>query len=267
MGNGAFYFQKDTLLLPEGALLPGADMEISLDHAGDFPSADIFAIPAITTGLPDAISCVYVPAEAPLPPHWQAIPVRQVLAVLPYSATEEGERSARMLRAYHVAQWRRDSRFCGNCGGTNTDAPSELARLCPACGRMEFPRIAPAIITLIVNDEGQALLAHNKKFAPGLYALIAGFTEAGESLEATVAREIREEIGIEVRDIRYAISQPWPFPNSLMLGFTARYASGDIRPDGTEIEDARWFSRDELPKIPGPGAVSRYLIDRWLAGE
>jgi NAD+ diphosphatase len=122
------------------------------------------------------------------------------------------------------------------------------------------------VITIIINDEGKALLAHNKKFLPGVYSLIAGFNEAGESLEAAVAREIREEVHIGVQDIRYIASQPWPFPNSLMLGFSARYASGTIRPDGVEIEDAQWFRRDALPKLPGAGSVSRYLIGRWLDG-
>ena len=99
-----------------------------------------------------------------------------------------------------------------------------------------------------------------------MYSLIAGFNEAGESLEDTVVREIREEVNIEVRDIRYVASQPWPFPNSLMLGFSARYASGTIRADGREIEDAAWFGKDALPLLPGSGSVSRYLIGRWLAG-
>jgi NAD+ diphosphatase len=173
-----------------------------------------------------------------------------------------------MLRAFHIAQWRRESRFCGSCGASNRDADTgELARLCPACGRLEFPRISPAVITIIVNGEGKALLAHNKKFVPGVYSLIAGFNEAGESLEETVARETGEEVNIEIRDIRYVASQPWPFPNSLMLGFTARYASGEIKPDGVEIGDARWFSREELPALPGPGSVSRYLIKRWIDGN
>jgi NAD+ diphosphatase len=172
-----------------------------------------------------------------------------------------------MLRAYHIAQWRQDSAFCGSCGTKNTDAPDELARLCPACGRREYPRISPAIITIILNDDGRALLAHNKKFADKVYSLVAGFNEAGESLEATVAREIREEVGLEVKDITYIASQPWPFPNSLMLGFTARYAGGAIHPDGIEIEDAKWFTRDDLPNLPGNGSVSRYLINGWIEGS
>jgi NAD+ diphosphatase len=123
------------------------------------------------------------------------------------------------------------------------------------------------VITIIINDKDEALLAHNKKFSQGMYSLIAGFNEAGESLEDTVAREILEEVGIEVRDIRYITSQPWPFPNSLMLGFTCRHAGCGIRPDGIEIEDARWFNRDNLPPLPGHGSVSRYLIELWREGK
>jgi NAD+ diphosphatase len=224
----------------------------------DFKDVEIFEIPPLE-GPP--LAGVSLPPELPLPTGWRAAPVRQSLSRF------TGEAAAgRMLRAFHVSQWRRESRFCGSCGTKNTDAPDELARLCPACGRLEFPRIAPAVIVLITNDDGEALLAHNKKFSPGVYSLIAGFTEAGESLENTVARESREEVNIEVRDIRYTASQPWPFPHSLMLGFTARYAGGELRPDGREIEDARWFSRDKLPLLPGPASMSRFLINRWLQG-
>ena len=266
MGNEAFFFQGDSLLLPQEE--SGSPCrEIPLSYADKFPLSDIFTIPAIDgSALNDkgTISCVYVPKETVLPPGWQSVPVRQILTLLPDSAVTGTGHASGILRALHIAKWRRDSRFCGSCGAANTDAPDELARLCPVCGRLEYPRIAPAVIVIIVNDEGKVLLAHNKKFIPCVYSLIAGFNEAGESLESTVAREIREEVDIEVRDIRYVISQPWPFPNSLMLGFSARYASGTIRPDGIEIEDAQWFSRENLPAIPNPGSVSRYLIDYWL---
>jgi len=143
----------------------------------------------------------------------------------------------------------------------------ELARKCTCCGRLEYPRVSPAVITIVINDRGEALLAHNKKFATGLYSLIAGFSEPGESLEATVTREIKEEVGIDVKDIRYIRSQPWPFPDSLMLGFSAHHAGGELRPDGIEIEDARWFSRDNPPNLPGSSSVSRYLINLWLEGK
>ena len=260
----ALFFQKDSLLLAEMTPVSVTDLETPLGYADNFPFSDIFGIPDPAGGT--VVSCVLVPPEAPLPPDLHPIPVRQAFTLLSNGVTEKNNPANRILRAFHIAQWRRDSRYCGSCGNKNTDVPNELARLCPACGRTEYPRIAPAVITAIVNGEGKILLAHNKKFAPGIYSLIAGFTETGESLEATVARETREEVDIELCDIRFVVSQPWPFPNSLMAGFSARYASGTIKPDGVEIEDARWFSRDELPKLPGSGSVSRYLIERWFNG-
>jgi len=267
--NYVFFFQGASLLTPPGVSAAAPEMEIPLAHAEQFPSADIFTIPGGVQGggFNGAISCVSVPAAAPLPPSWQAISVRQIFSTLPVSLTEGSGPINRLLQAFHVAQWRRESLFCGSCGAKNIDHSAELARLCPACGRVEYPRIAPAVITLITNDEGKALLAHNKKFAPGVYSLIAGFVEAGENLETAAARETREEVGIEIGDIRYIASQPWPFPHSLMAGFSARYVAGTLKPDGVEIEDARWFSRDSLPTLPGPDSVSRYLIERWVKGE
>jgi NAD+ diphosphatase len=179
--------------------------------------------------------------------------------------------AGRLFRAYHVLQWRRESAFCGSCGAPNGDAPLELARLCPKCGRLEFPRIAPAVIVFVTRDDGRGLLAHNVKFKNKVYSLIAGFNEAGESLEATVVREVREEVGIEVAGVRYVTSQPWPFPNSLMVGFLAKYAGGELKPDGKEITDARWLTRKEMYsgeiELPGRGAVSRYIIESWLKEE
>jgi NAD+ diphosphatase len=170
----------------------------------------------------------------------------------------------RALRMYHLAQWREESRYCGRCGQPNGDTDTgEYARLCPRCGRKEFPRISPAILVLIRNKRDEALLAHNVNFKDNMYSLIAGFMEAGENLENTVAREVREEVGIEVCDITFRTSQSWPFPHSLMAGFEARYKSGVVRCDKKEITDARWFSRDHLPELPGKGSVSRFLIDQW----
>jgi NAD+ diphosphatase len=274
-----YLFQESSLLLPEG--IPDEDLARGLPpaaletlkamkefRAGTAPGLDRFTVPVLEEGAaPAVIEGASLNADFPLPPLWRALPVRQGLSLVSPGQTVDGRGPiGRLLRAYHIAQWRRDSAYCGSCGTKNTDAPDELARLCPSCGRREYPRISPAVITIITNDKGEALLAHNRKFADGVYSLIAGFNEAGENLEATVAREIREEVGLEVRDIRYIASQPWPFPNSLMLGFSARHASGEIRPDGGEIEDARWFSPGCLPSIPGFGSVSRYLINRWLEG-
>ena len=257
----AFFFQGSSLLLPEELPAEGKEWEIPLSRADDFPTQESEAEQA---GLPDdEIYFVSIKPENPLPPRWQAIPIRQAVSLLSENAPNGYIQNNRMLRAFHIAQWQQESRFCGSCGARNIDSPDELARLCPVCGRLEYPRIAPAVITLITNDEDKALLAHNSKFTTGMYSLIAGFAEPGENLESAVIREIREEVDIEVRDIQYRLSQPWPFPNSLMAGFSARYASGTIRPDNIEIDDAQWFSRDNLPMLPAPGSVSRCLIEQW----
>jgi NAD+ diphosphatase len=203
---------------------------------------------------------------AALPEGWKSVPVRQALAAGSRGMVSEGSPEGLLFRAFHIMQWRRDSARCGSCGAPNEDGATGVSRICPACGRTEFPRISPAVIVLITNDADQVLLAHNANFFNNVYSLIAGFVEAGESLEATVRREIREEVDIEVDRIRYAASQPWPFPNSLMLGFTARHAAGAIRPDGTEILDARWYSREDLPNLPGNGSIARRLIDQWMRG-
>ena len=121
------------------------------------------------------------------------------------------------------------------------------------------------MITAVIRDD-RILLAHNRNFPGNMYSLIAGFVDPGETLEETVVREIKEEVGLSVRDVRYRTSQPWPFPDSLMCAFTACWAGGEIHPDGKEITDARWFSRENLPEIPAPGSVSRELIDMFLSG-
>jgi NAD+ diphosphatase len=258
-----YVFSGGEIVAPEGLeakLLEGLDRR---ELPPEFSEAPYTAIPGIDdTG---GTGFLVLEKDLPLPPGWKRIPIRQSLPRM--IAGEKPGPVNRLLRAYHIMQWRRDSAYCGSCGGPNADSPTAIARLCPACGRMEFPRISPAIIVLIINDREEALLAHNRNFAGNIYSLIAGFTEAGESLESTVTREVREEVGIEVKDIRYMASQPWPFPNSLMLGFTARHKSGIPKPDGVEIEDARWCGRDSLPELPGNGSVARYLINQWLTGK
>ena len=142
-------------------------------------------------------------------------------------------------------------------------APSERAQVCPQCGLTAFPRLSPAIIVCIRRGE-QILLARNHRFPPGRFSVLAGFVEPGETLEEAVAREVREEVGIRVRDIRYFGSQPWPFPNSLMLGFTAEYAEGELVVDESELAEAHWFTRDNLPDLPPPISIARRLIEDFL---
>lgn len=166
-------------------------------------------------------------------------------------------------RAVQIAAFAGTHRFCGRCGRPARQLPGEHSVRCDACDLSFYPRVAPAIIVLVRRGE-QALLAHAARFRGGMYSTLAGFVEAGESLEQTISREVREEVGIEVANIRYFGSQPWPFPHSLMVGFTAGHAGGEIRVDGDEIVDARWFSRDDLPLIPPRPSIARQLIDAWL---
>ena len=128
---------------------------------------------------------------------------------------------------------------------------------------VSFPRISPAIIVLVERD-GKALLARSPRFKEGLFSTLAGFVEPGETLEDAVRREVKEEAGIDVKNIRYFGSQPWPFPDSLMVGFTAEYAGGEIKIDDNEILDARWFSAEDMPEIPGKISIARALIDYFL---
>ena len=166
-------------------------------------------------------------------------------------------------RAVQIVAWDLTHRFCGRCGGPTRDHPSDRAKQCPACGLQNFPRLSPAIIVR-VTDGDRMLLARSPRFPPGRYSVLAGFVEPGETLEEAVAREVEEEVGVAVEDIRYFGSQPWPFPNSLMLGFTARYAGGDLRPDPAEIEDAGWYAPDALPQLPPRLSIARRLIDDFL---
>jgi len=168
-------------------------------------------------------------------------------------------------RAVQLLEWADTHRFCGRCATPTEPAPHERAMRCPSCGLVAFPRLAPAVITLVEHPDGRALLARNVGFPVAMYSCLAGFVEPGETLEQAVAREVREEVGVEVGDITYAGSQPWPFPHSLMIGFTARYRSGEIVCAEDEIADAAWFSRDALPTIPPGISIARRLIDAWLA--
>jgi NAD+ diphosphatase len=167
-------------------------------------------------------------------------------------------------RGVQLASFVLTHRYCGRCGQPTRPAEREHAVRCEACGLSCYPRIAPAIIVLIRRGE-LALLGRSPRFPAAMYSTLAGFVEPGESLEQTLAREVREEVGVEVTGIRYFGSQPWPFPHSLMLGFTAQHAGGEIHVDGEEIADARWFSVRDLPNIPPRPSIARKLIDAWIA--
>ena len=166
--------------------------------------------------------------------------------------------------AVRIIAFDRTTRFCGQCGSGTRQSGQERAKVCDTCGLVTYPRISPAIIVLIRKGD-QALLARSPRFPPGFHSVIAGFVAPGETLEEAVLREVREEVGIEVTNIRYLGSEPWPFPDSLMIGFVADYAGGEIVIDNNEIVSAGWFDRDDLPEIPRKLSIARALIDWWLA--
>jgi NAD+ diphosphatase len=169
------------------------------------------------------------------------------------------------MKASHIIEWDRTNRYCSRCRTEMNRAQGVRAKECPACGFLSFPRLSPAVIVLIERDN-RVLLARVKRFATELYSVLAGFVEPGESLEEAVKREVEEEVGIRIKNIRYFGSQPWPFPDSLMIGFTAEYESGEITIDEAEISDAGWFDPDNLPIIPGKISIARQLID-WFVEE
>jgi NAD+ diphosphatase len=166
-------------------------------------------------------------------------------------------------RAIQIIAWDRTHQYCGQCGTHTVYHKVDRATECPNCGLVNYPRIAPAVIVAVERGD-ELLLARNSNFPAAFYSILAGFVEAGESLEETVRREIREEVSIEVKDITYFGSQSWPFPNSLMIGFTAKYASGEICVDQNEVADASWFRYDNLPRIPPRLSISRQLIDAFV---
>jgi NAD+ diphosphatase len=196
-------------------------------------------------------------------PGYEARGVRSLFAVLP------PEDLAAAGSALHAVRWAETSRFCGRCGTPTERVAEERAMKCPKCGLVFYPRISPAIIVLVRRGD-EALLARNARFPGAFYSTLAGFSEIGESLEETLVREVKEEVGVDVGNVRYFGSQPWPFPDSLMIGYNADWLSGDIRVDETEIVDARFFRRDEkLPTqmLPPKISIARRLIDAWLAGN
>lgn len=168
-------------------------------------------------------------------------------------------------RAWQLLEWRRSHRFCGACGTPTRLGPYD-ALVCPSCDHLSFPRLSPAVIVL-VHDGDRALLGRGPNLPEGMFSTLAGFVEPGESLEETVHREILEEADVEIDDLRYYGSQPWPFPHSLMVGFFARYLAGTPRPADGELEEVGWFHKEALPRIPGPASIARSLIDAWREGR
>ena len=229
-----------------------------LPRLSDFPDPE--RILGLKTGMLDGIPCIGIRFPGRKDDQWTTRSIRAVIHELDQAHV------CAICRTKELIFWRDRRKYCGACGSPLTDSPSDLARTCPECGERYYPQIAPAVITAVLN-RGKILLAHNRNFTPGVFSLIAGFVESGETLEQAVAREIMEETSLKVKNIRYYSSQPWPFPNSLMLGFIAEYESGTPRPDGQELEEADWYSPENLPLLPDHGSIARKIIDDFRAGR
>lgn len=247
-----FAFREHKLLVYQGR------DSVTLPCLVDFAELGLTALNQHYLGHLDGRDCyaVELAQEGALPPGMGLEGLRQV-----YGRLDEALFWV-ATRAVQIVDWDRTHLFCGRCGTPLRTKSTERAKECPSCGQLHFPRLAPAIIVLV--ERGcELLLARSRHFLPGMYSVLAGFVEPGESLEEAVVREVREEVGIDIKDIKYFGSQPWPFPHSLMIGFTAAYAGGQITLDDSEIEDAGWFTVDHLPQIPGKISIARKLID-WF---
>lgn len=173
------------------------------------------------------------------------------------------EMEKKVLRAAHWSVAHRMQRYCGYCGGSLHKLPETTEKKCSQCEKSFFPKLSAAILVLIQRGD-EILLARGSQHSSGLYTVLAGFVDLGESAEQTVHREIREEVGLEVTNLKYFGSQSWPFPDSFMIAFTADYLRGEIQIDPNELEEARWFHRDQLPLLPPPSTLSRKLIDDFV---
>jgi NAD+ diphosphatase len=243
-GDRVYAFAERLLIVREDGEIP---------RAADLPGFD----QELFIGELDGGGCFAATVEA-APPGTTAIGLREVFATMP------AQEAVVAGRAIQTLEWETDHRYCGRCGTATEPAGDEAARACPHCGATYYPRISPAVIMLVTR--GDAMLLATRAGGTGFYSTLAGFVEPGETLEEAVVREVREEVGIEVGNVRYFASQPWPFPSQLMVGFTAESAPGELRLEETELGDAQWYGPDdELPPIPPPFTIARQLIDAFLA--
>ena len=242
--------------------LPATDQTLySFPQAPTLNTLGITPVRTQFLGYLEGHPCVAaeISQDTVLPPTFELRHLRELYGELPEDLF------AIAARAIQIVEWDRTHQFCGHCATPTIQLPTERAKRCPKCELRQYPRLSPAVIMLVYRGN-EILLARAPRFRNGMYSVLAGFVEPGESLEETVAREVREEVGIEVKNICYFGSQPWPFPNSLMVGFTAEYASGTLTLEPTEIEAAAWFTKDNLPPVPSKLSIARKLID-WFTDQ
>lgn len=246
-----YLFYRDQLLLqerPEGLAIPaGAEPPVAVDRT--------FTVDYQGAGTARAAHLA-APVELS---GYRMMGLRASWDLLPQAAYDEAG------KAFQLLYWDTHSRYCPVCG-TPTGQTTPICKRCPRCGHELYPPIAPAIIVLIRKGE-EILLVHARNFRGNFHGLVAGFIEVGETLEECVRREVREETGLEIKELRYFASQPWPYPSGLMIGFTATYAGGSLKLQTEELSTGAFFSKDNLPEIPRKLSLARKLIDAWLAGK
>ena len=246
-----YLFYRDQLLLqerPEGLAIPaGAEPPVAVDRT--------FTVDYQGAGTAQAAHLA-APVELS---GYRMMGLRASWDLLPQAAYDEAG------KAFQLLYWDTHSRYCPVCG-TPTEQTTPICKRCPRCGHELYPPIAPAIIVLIRKEE-EVLLVHARNFRGNFHGLVAGFIEVGETLEECVRREVREETGLEIKELRYFASQPWPYPSGLMIGFTATYAGGSLKLQTEELSTGAFFSKDNLPEIPRKLSLARKLIDAWLAGK
>ena len=246
-----YLFYRDQLLLqerPEGLAIPsGAEPPVVVDRT--------FTVDYQGAGTARAAHLT-APVELS---GYRMMGLRASWDLLPQAAYDEAG------KAFQLLYWDTHSRYCPVCG-TPTEQTTPICKRCPRCGHELYPPIAPAIIVLIRKGE-EILLVHARNFRGNFHGLVAGFIEVGETLEECVRREVREETGLEIKELRYFASQPWPYPSGLMIGFTATYAGGSLKLQAEELSTGAFFSKDNLPEIPRKLSLARKLIDAWLAGK
>jgi NAD+ diphosphatase len=239
-------------------LVAERDGAVHIPSGADLPA---LAESAHFLGVLDGVDCyaAALPVDAPVPEPMKLVNARSLYTRVDEVVFAVGG------RALAIAEWDAHHRFCGRCGQATELVAGERARRCTTCRTPFYPRISPAVIVLVTRGDTM-LLARAAGFPEPFFSTLAGFVEPGESLEETLMREVREEVGIEIHNIRYFGSQPWPFGRSLMIGFTAEHAGGEIRIDGQEIVDAGWFTVDDLPRVPPRLSIARQLIDGFIDG-
>lgn len=242
-------FRRDELLTP---------------MAGPALLADLAEVPVSETILIGALDqrpvyAALVPDDFVLPDGWAGHGLRELLAHGDEDLWQIADYAVQLLR------WQQHSQFCGGCGQAIALADG-WGKRCSQCSHIVYPPVSPAIIVLIHDDQGRALLTTKTGWG-ARYSLVAGFVEPGESFEDCVAREVLEEVGVTLKRMRYIKSQSWPFPHQIMVGFLAEYAAGEIVIDASELADARWFTLDALPELPQSYTISRQILEAWRAGE